>query len=220
MKKMSKKLGMALTAALIATTVMTGCKDKGGETAAKSATKTEKKAELFSEWKPAEMQKAMQGTFKVGSSTWTVDGDKVTIKSKTKTKEATLDLSTPFEAKIVVPMAGGGKSWDTYAVTCNGADVYLGFGTMGMVSGEKYLVGKDGVVVFDGKECKYYAEAGFGQKGFKDPVKVKGEVTEKDGKKVFTFEVPNKFKQGEFKSYSVEVVGTALVDDLNDLIKK
>lgn len=222
MKKMRNRVGVTLAAVLVATSIMTGCNDKDSQAGKKAATTTEKKVDVLANWKPAEELKTIQGTLTVEGSKWVVKGDKVTVTSRTKTSEATLDLSNPFEVRVVKALAGGGTSADIYGFARNGDAIYIGSGTSGMKFGDLYMVGKNGVVVYDGKTCNHYAEKRFGDKGFEKPVEIKGGVTKKDGKEYFNFELPDRFNKGAFKKYSLEVVGTAILDDQSkgNLVKK
>lgn len=203
---MKKRVGIVLALCFAATSFMTGCKKDD------SASAKGKKEDILATWKPAEELQKIQGSITVDGSKWVVNGDKVTITSNTTTKEATLDLSEPCQLKVVQDLGGGAFSSDIYGYARNGEDIYIGSGTAGIKFGDIYMVGKDGAVVFDGTVCNYFAEQ-LGMKGFKAPIEVEGGLTDKEGKKYFNFALPDSFRKGEFRKYSLEVVGTALLDE-------
>lgn len=209
MKEMRKRVWLTLVVAFMAAAVLTGCKSKDTESGKKTA--TEKNVDPLADWKPEEELKKIQGTMYVEGNKWVVDGDKVSITRGSKTKEGTLELTYPCQIRVLTPMGGGANSIDKYGYARNGEDIYIGFGTMGMKFGDKYIAGKRGAILFDGKECQYFARQ-LGMKRLDSPVDVKGGLTEKEGKTYFEFEIPDRFTKGEFDSFSLEVVGTALLD--------
>lgn len=228
MKKIGKKTGIVLATALVAASVMTGCQDKdssakvekGKKAVAEKAVPPKKK--IFGDWDGAAELKKLQGTLKVKDnissirSTWIVKGDSVTIITSDTTK-AKLDLSVPCRIAVVESIAGGSSS-SIYGYARNGEDIYIGLGTSGMKVGDLYLIGKDGVVAYDGKVANYYAQKRLGEKGFEEAVKVNAEI---NGNKL-TFEVPNRYKKGELEQHTVEIVGTALLNEQakGNLVKK
>lgn len=219
---MKKQVGTALGACLVAAMVMTGCgkSDKAAAEApaAKQTAKAQNPyAEMFGGWDAAAELEAIQGTYNVKDvfgakpSSWTVDGNKATIVRGDKTIEAELDLTIPGSITVKESIAGGGYEKSELSYARNGKDVYIGLGTAGMKVGDLYIVEKDGAVVFDGTSCKFYRAKPFG-KGFDAPVAVKGSVSGEGDNAVFSFELPNKYKPEEMKSFSVNVIGTALVN--------
>lgn len=147
------------------------------------------------------------------ADTWEIAGGKVTI---TKAGgEAEL-------GKLVMKKPGsiGVKSGDSttyYAFARDGETVYLGLGDGGVKHGETYLVGDDwGVVVFDGKACKYHRQKmAFGDEAlkFKDPVDVKCELQTGGDKTILHYQVLKFRKDDEFEDKQIHVKGNALVND-------
>lgn len=227
-----KKRNILLTAALIATTVMTGCKKEETKDTKESkpavTKKIEKKAGLVDEWDAAAELKHLQGTLKVKDkfgvepSTWIVKDDNITVIFREDTTKGTLDLSEPCVIKIVEPMKGGGTSSSSIGYARNGKDLYIGLGKCGMKFGKKYVVNEGGLFIYDGKTGKFHEEADFGKEGYKDPVEVKAEIVDNNGKKVLKFETPNRYKKGEFNKFELEVVGSALLNHqaIKNLVKK
>lgn len=219
-----KRVKIVLATTLIAAAVMTGCGDKKNSTGTAKENKTtkteknaviEKKNSIFGNWDSAAELKKIQGTLTVkdqfGSigSTWIVKGKEVTVIRKNDTTEATLDLSIPCQLKVVETLTGGGTSTSTFGYARNGDDIYIGLGTTGMKVDDLYLIAKGGIVVYDGKEAKFYGEKRFGEKGFEEPIKVNAKINES----VLSFEVPDRYKKGELREYNVEIIGTALLNE-------
>ncbi len=170
---------------------------------------------MFPGFDAAAELKVLQGTWKVkdsfgkDSSTWKIEGNKVTISNGDKTKQGEIEIKYPGEL-AVVEKSNGGTSRSYFAFAHSGDDIYIGLGTGGIKRGDAYMLADDGVVVFKAGKCKHYKKKMFG--GFDKPSKVKCQIEEKDGKKVLSYSIPDSFKKGQFKNSSVEIIDDALVN--------
>ncbi len=169
-------------------------------------------AGVFGNWDGAAELQKLQGIYSVkdyisGRSEWTVEGKKVTIVRGDKTINAELELAVPGQIKVVKKLAGGGLEKSVLSYARNDKDIYIGLGTAGSKVDDLYIVEEDGMVVYDGTTCTYYKES-FGGR-FEAPVTVTGSVEAN----VFSYQLPDRFKKGEMKDYSVEIVGSALLND-------
>lgn len=194
-------------------------KDNNSATAANtdSAQKTSKDQSMFPGFDAAEELKALQGSWKVKDdafskelATWKIDGNKVTITRGDKTKQGQLEIKYPGELAFV-EKSNGGEKRTYFAFAHFGSDVYIGLGTAGVKRGDAYMLAKDGVVVFKDGACKHYKKKIFG--GFDDPTEIKCELKDEAGKKSLFYSIPDSFKKGEFRNFSVQVLGQILVDD-------
>lgn len=191
-----------------------GGEGKGGEAKAEPSAKSP-----FAGFDPAAELKALQGKWKVTErfgqkepDTWTIEGDKVTKVGPKGEKKGTLAVTKPGELAV---KEGDMTSYLAYAR--NGSDIWIGLGTGGVKAGDTYYVGEDrGVVAFDGKTCKYHKQKmsfGGGPKTFEAPTDVKCSVATEGDKTILKYQAPDPFKKGELGEASIEVIGTALVNE-------
>lgn len=228
---MLKQLLMVLLAgaALVACEKKEEAADKPTESAEKTAEKGEKAAEkpaakpaghpIWGSYDLAAELKKLEGKWSVRSSiskdrdTWEIKGDKVTItKADGSTQLAKLIMGKPGE--IAVKQDG---TTSYYGYARNGDDVYIGLGRSGIKVGDTYYVRADrGLVVYDGKACKYHKEKmSFGkeQKEFEAPKDVKCELQTGGDKAVLHYQTPKFMKEGEFEDNQIPVVGEALINE-------
>jgi hypothetical protein len=196
------------------------CKKENSSATTISNSDTKKQAaeSLFGDFNPPAELRALQGKWKVRDtnsdepSTWTIDDNVLVRQTDDGINRGTIEIVSPGMIACVIH-EGDGTMREYFSYARNGTDIYIGTGISGAKLSDRYVVADQGVLVKIGSSCKYYEKseiaAGFESKG----IDVMCVHKEENGKQMLAYRLPNSSKDDPNSMKTVQVIGTALLDE-------